>query len=151
MRGLSRRTALGLAGAGLLAGRARADTAALPFGNGERPIVQYPQKRPLLRLTTRPPGYRLDVAPELVDAARFERLAAAADRAAARNPAGTGQPGAECGDPGATVEPAGFGTGGFATAETHYAGTDGTPSLANGNAHAVSQYDVACYQVTQSH
>jgi predicted ATPase/DNA-binding SARP family transcriptional activator len=39
------------------------------------------------RLTTRPPGYRLDVDPELVDAARFERLAADADRAAARDPA----------------------------------------------------------------
>jgi predicted ATPase/DNA-binding SARP family transcriptional activator len=38
-------------------------------------------------LTTRPPGYRLDVDPELVDAARFERLAGEAERAAARNPA----------------------------------------------------------------
>ena len=27
----------------------------LPFENGERPLVKYPQKRPLLRLTTRPP------------------------------------------------------------------------------------------------
>ncbi|HWP87222.1 MAG TPA: molybdopterin-dependent oxidoreductase [Burkholderiales bacterium] len=27
----------------------------LPFDNGERPLVKYPQKRPLLRLTTRPP------------------------------------------------------------------------------------------------
>lgn len=27
----------------------------LPFGNGERPMVRYPQKRPLIRLTTRPP------------------------------------------------------------------------------------------------
>ena len=26
-----------------------------PFDNGERPLVKYPQKRPLLRLTTRPP------------------------------------------------------------------------------------------------
>jgi sulfite dehydrogenase len=31
------------------------ETATLPFDNGERPLVQYPQKRPLLRLTTRPP------------------------------------------------------------------------------------------------
>lgn len=61
------------------------------------------------------------------------------------NPSGTGQPSVECGDPGATVEPAGFGTSGFANAETHYA------SGANGNPHAVSQYDVACYQVTSSH
>ena len=31
------------------------ETATLPFDNGERPLVKYPQKRPLLRLTTRPP------------------------------------------------------------------------------------------------
>ena len=37
-------------------------------------------------------------------------------------------------------------------AETHYAGSEGTHSLANANStHAVSQYDVACYQVTQHH
>ena len=65
---------------------------------------------------------------------------------AARNPAGTGQPGASCGSANATTEPNGFGTAGFAHAETVYAGSDGTPSQANGNSHAVSQYDVACYQ-----
>ncbi len=27
----------------------------LPFDNGERPLVSYPQKRPLIKLTTRPP------------------------------------------------------------------------------------------------
>jgi DMSO/TMAO reductase YedYZ molybdopterin-dependent catalytic subunit len=27
----------------------------MPFANGERPLVKYPQKRPLIRLTTRPP------------------------------------------------------------------------------------------------
>ena len=32
-----------------------ADTISLPFENGERPLVKYPQKRPLIRLTTRPP------------------------------------------------------------------------------------------------
>jgi DMSO/TMAO reductase YedYZ molybdopterin-dependent catalytic subunit len=32
-----------------------AEIAELPFENGERPLVAYPQKRPLLRLTTRPP------------------------------------------------------------------------------------------------
>ncbi len=31
------------------------DTVTLPFENGERPLVKYPQKRPLIRLTTRPP------------------------------------------------------------------------------------------------
>jgi hypothetical protein len=69
-------------------------------------------------------------------------------RFAAPNPAGTGQPGAECGPGGSPVEPAGFLTGGFENAEAHYAGSDGTPSLANGSLHAVSQYDVACYQLS---
>ena len=69
----------------------------------------------------------------------------------APNPAGTGQPGAECGADGATMEPPGFLTAGFAHAETVYAGSDGTPSLANGSSHAVSQYDIACYQVTSNH
>lgn len=31
------------------------ETYALPFENGERELVQYPQKRPLIRLTSRPP------------------------------------------------------------------------------------------------
>ncbi|RYJ01387.1 MAG: oxidase, partial [Acetobacteraceae bacterium] len=43
--------ALGLGSAAL----ARAETVTLPFGNGERPLVPYPQKRPLIRLTARPP------------------------------------------------------------------------------------------------
>jgi DMSO/TMAO reductase YedYZ molybdopterin-dependent catalytic subunit len=34
---------------------ALADTMTLPFTNGERPLVKYPQKRPMIRLTTRPP------------------------------------------------------------------------------------------------
>lgn len=32
-----------------------AESIMLPFGNGERDLVAYPQKRPLIRLTTRPP------------------------------------------------------------------------------------------------
>ena len=46
-----------MAGAALAAARAgmAADTVQLPFANGEREIVKYPQKRPLIRLTTRPP------------------------------------------------------------------------------------------------
>jgi hypothetical protein len=67
----------------------------------------------------------------------------AAGAIAAPNPSGTGQPGAECGDPGATTEPAGFTKPGFQIAEAHYANKDGT--------HAVSQYDVACFQVTSNH
>ena len=35
--------------------QAFAQDATLPFANGERPLVQYPGKRPLLRLTARPP------------------------------------------------------------------------------------------------
>ena len=60
-----------------------------------------------------------------------------------------GQPGAECGAAGAEQMPHGFSTAGFANAETHYAGSDGTASLLHANSdHAVSQYDVACLQVT---
>ena len=58
-------------------------------------------------------------------------------------PALAGQPNASCENAGAT--PPGFSTGGFANAEVHYAGSEGTPSLANGNSHAVSQYDIACF------
>src|SRR5947209_6366992 len=46
--------ALGSAGlSGTLS--ALADTIQLPFGNGERALVKYPQKRPLIQMTTRPP------------------------------------------------------------------------------------------------
>lgn len=49
-----------LAGTGALAGfggflSGRAEEVTLPFANGVRPLVKYPQKRPLIRLTTRPP------------------------------------------------------------------------------------------------
>jgi hypothetical protein len=63
-----------------------------------------------------------------------------------------GQPGAECGKDGATMSPPGFGTGGFATAEAHYAGSDGTASVTHANsANAVSQYDIACVHFTAAH
>jgi len=76
-------------------------------------------------------------------------LAGVGGVSAARNPSGSGQPNASCEDPSVTREPAGFGTGGFANAQSHYAGSDGTPSLANAHSdHAVSQYDIACVQVT---
>ena len=52
---LNRRTALATAAASLLAHRAYAETATLPFANGERPLVAYPEKRKLLVLTSRPP------------------------------------------------------------------------------------------------
>jgi hypothetical protein len=35
--------------------RAIADTVTLPFENGARPLVKYPQKRPMIGLTSRPP------------------------------------------------------------------------------------------------
>jgi hypothetical protein len=59
-------------------------------------------------------------------------------------PAVAGQPNASCEASGANPPP-GFATGGFANAEAHYAGSDGTPSLAHGSEHAVSQYDIACF------
>ena len=57
MAGLGRRAALGVAAAGVLGlvRPARAQTVTLPFANGERPVVAYPGKRPLIRLTSRPP------------------------------------------------------------------------------------------------
>lgn len=45
--------------------------------------------------------------------------------------------------------PPGFLTGGFANAGAVYAGSGA--SLVSGNPMAVSQYDVACYQVTLNH
>ena len=53
-RAFLRRASL-LAAAGLGNGRARADSIVLPFANGERPLVQFPQKRKLILLTHRPP------------------------------------------------------------------------------------------------
>lgn len=47
--------AAALASSKLIGGRAWAQSAELPFANGARPLVQYPQKRPLIRLTERPP------------------------------------------------------------------------------------------------
>jgi hypothetical protein len=72
---------------------------------------------------------------------------------AAPNPSGTGQPGAECGEENAFLEPHGFTDSvGFAHAETVYAGSDGSASLLHSNSdHAVSQYDVACFQQTANH
>ena len=55
MRHMNRRTALTTGAAALLARRAHAETATLPFANGERPLVAYPEKRKLLVLTSRPP------------------------------------------------------------------------------------------------
>jgi hypothetical protein len=77
---------------------------------------------------------------------------AATPALAARNPNGIGQPTQSCqaepsGPPGLLSTSNGFAT----VAVVVYAGSPHTPSLANGAAAAVSQYDVACYQVSQSH
>ena len=55
---INRRTAL--TGAGALVSslgplQALAQNVTLPFGNGERPLVKYPQKRQMIGLTSRPP------------------------------------------------------------------------------------------------
>ncbi len=60
-----------------------------------------------------------------------------------------GQPNQNCQEifPGGDLAPAGFNTAGFAHATTVYAGSGA--SLISGNPHAVSQYDVACFQQGQ--
>jgi hypothetical protein len=66
---------------------------------------------------------------------------------AASNPSGTGQPSQDCSEQ--ANSPAGFLTAGFAHAEAVYANPDSRGGLASGNSHVVSQYDVACFQVSQ--
>ena len=79
-------------------------------------------------------------------------LSVATGAFAGGNPNGTGQPSQSCGSATASTSPNGFNTAGFATAEQNYAGSEGTHSAANANSSAaVSQYDVACYQVTTHH
>jgi hypothetical protein len=84
----------------------------------------------------------------IVIAAAIASLAGAAP-AVALSPGGGGQPNQSCqqepsGPPGITST-----TNGFATRAVNvYAGSPETPSAMNGNAHAVSQYDVACFEVS---
>ena len=73
-----------------------------------------------------------------------------AGAALAANPSGSGQPSASCGSDNASMFPPGFLGAGFANADLHYAG-NGAPSLNANSDHAVSQYDVACYQVSLHH
>jgi hypothetical protein len=68
----------------------------------------------------------------------------------AGNPAGSGQPSTSCDNPGA-IAPNGFGTAGFANAESQYANPDAQGGISSGNWHVVSQYDVACYQLGLHH
>jgi hypothetical protein len=75
-------------------------------------------------------------------------LAGTAFAASNPSPTGTGQPTQSCQAvfPLGPLSPAGFNTAGFAHAVTVYAGSGA--SLVSGNLKAVSQYDVACYQVS---
>lgn len=83
---------------------------------------------------------------------------AAAPALAAPNPAGTGQPGVASTSPNhadcslTSSQPNGFGTGGFTNAGTVYANPAPAQSgTSSGNPHAVSEYDIACYQTSQPH
>lgn len=75
---------------------------------------------------------------------------------AASNPSGTGQPSQTCLSSTASSEPghaasapgSAFNETGPGKAGTVYAG-NGISATTAGSSHAVSQYDVACYQVSQ--
>jgi hypothetical protein len=60
------------------------------------------------------------------------------------NPGTQGQPGQSCEDLGITHN--GFTTGGFANATSRYANVPESGQGQETNTHAVSQYDVACFQ-----
>jgi hypothetical protein len=77
-------------------------------------------------------------------------LAGSALAAGNPSPTGTGQPSQSCGSATAQNMPPGFGTAGFAHAGTVYAG-NGVSADHSNSANAVSQYDIACYQVSQPH
>src|SRR5258708_3713423 len=55
-REMMKRAAMAALATGFGSVRALAlDTVTLPFDNGERPLIKYPQKRPMIGLTSRPP------------------------------------------------------------------------------------------------
>ena len=68
--------------------------------------------------------------------------------AADTNTGTSGQPNQSCQDvfPSGPLTPPGFNTGGFSTADDVYAG-NGQTTQTPANSAAVSQYDVACFQV----
>ena len=68
----------------------------------------------------------------------------AAVPAAARSTGTPGQPNQDCES--SSVQPQGFSSPGFLNAKTVYANPGVVPDTANG--HAVSQYDVACFQLS---
>jgi len=61
----------------------------------------------------------------------------------------TGSGGTACGDANASNQPTGFGTDGFAHAGLVYAGSPQNPTAANGSP-TISQYDIACFQLTSN-
>ena len=66
---------------------------------------------------------------------------------AANPPGGNGQPNQSCEEQ--SSAPPGFNSGGFTNgADAHYAG-NGAHSLNANSGNAVSQYDVACFEVSQ--
>ena len=82
----------------------------------------------------------------------------AASATAAPNPSGTGQPSQTCLSSTAPTEPgnaasasgSAFNETGPGTAGVVYAG-NGVSATTAGSPNAVSQYDVACFQVSQTH
>lgn len=92
--------------------------------------------------------------PSLLGAAAALAVAAA-PALSASNPSGTGQPSQTClsstapNEPGQAANAPGsaFNETGPGTAGTVYAG-NGVSATTAGSSHAVSQYDVACYQVS---
>jgi hypothetical protein len=88
--------------------------------------------------------------------AAFLLAIGAASASAASNPSGTGQPSQTCLSSTAPSEPgnaasapgSAFNETGPGTAGTVYAG-NGVSATTAGSTHAVSQYDVACFQVSQ--
>ncbi len=81
-----------------------------------------------------------------------------ADPSPTGSPGQPGAPGTTCGNANASATPGNSSAAGGSvfnpsgTAGTVYAGNPGTASLANANSpNAVSQYDIACFQVTPPH
>lgn len=70
-------------------------------------------------------------------------MSAIASPAHAESTGTQGQPSQSC--QAQTAAPPGFSTGGFANAESHYAGS--APQNSN-NPKSVAQYDVACFQLS---
>lgn len=77
---------------------------------------------------------------------------------AAGNPSGTGQPSQTCLSSTALMEPgnaasasgSAFNENPGGTSGSVYANPDAQGGLSSGNSHVVAQYDVACFQVSQS-